>query len=148
MKSHVERYIENNKYKSNVLLIKSWSLDALGLLLLKELLPITATTQTKMENEKKFIVKLFMKYIPNLLENVEPRVRKLCSEVLYLGAYQERINYLQSNLVDDLQSKEVEEDRFFIFHTVGLLLLSKIGGGTEQCSIDSVVKIRYMHLNE
>jgi hypothetical protein len=95
MKPHVECYIECNKYNSNVLMIKNWSLNALGLLLLKELLSITITAQTEMiKKEKKFIVKLLMKYIPNLLENIEPRVRKLCSEVLHLGMYGYRIMIL------------------------------------------------------
>lgn len=132
---------------SKPLFVKYWTLQALGLLLLKEILQKEMKMEEIVEQEKgRYDFKSsYIIHIRNLLEHSEPRVRKMCSEVLHLIACNERKNYelfmnksnrkcteipTSLSISHNASNKEGKASlHFSTYHSIGIPLLLKVKEG-------------------
>ena len=130
---------ENNESKSNSLLVplqKTWLFLTLGLLLLKELMilhskrrktdQLSAVQAEKLNSIGSECKELASRQIPRLLEHHEARVRKMCSEILFLMANDEKEDF--SALTEALPELHptVSLDCFPLYQSIGRSLITKI----------------------
>lgn len=131
---------------------KSWLFLALGFQLLNDLIILNSVGRIRAEgclkdeervNMRKQLNDLACRRIPILLEHPEQRIRKMCSEVLYLIALDERTAYEIMNhqgannpemhdashndaALSDMPSALEKESLFPLYRSIGNHLLTKI----------------------
>ena len=138
-------FIANDEFAASLPPPKMWMFQALGLLLLKELIALSFVQKSLLvegheeqrrsaEDIQVLLHSIAYKNLTALLRHPEPRLRKICSEVLYVIASNERIFFerlIESGAQVGTASKTIY---FPLYHSTGSQLLSNVSDNLHRIS--------------
>ena len=125
---------------------KVWMFLALGLLLLKELIALNfvqkSLLEEGLEEQRRSAEELQVllqsiagENFPSLLQHSEPRLRKICSEVLYVIACNERVDYKRFIEAGEARlGSVIKTIHFPLYHSTGSQLLSNVSDNLHRVS--------------
>lgn len=125
---------------------KVWMFLALGLLLLKELIALNFVQKSLVEEGSEeqrrsaeelqiLLQRIAEENFPSLLQHSEPRLRKICSEVLYVIACNERVDhkcFIEAG--EARQGSVIKTIHFPLYHSTGSQLLSNVSDNLHRIS--------------
>lgn len=141
---------ENEKISTSVPLQKTWLFLTLGLLLLKELMifhsrkkndQLSAAEAEKLRNIGSASKILTNEVIPILLEHTEPRVRRMCSEILFLVASDEKEDFRALTEVLPELNPIISVESFPLYQSIGKSLKMKISDDLHRSATSRVTNM-------
>ena len=125
---------------------KMWMFPALGLLLLKELIALNFVQKLLLKDDQEeqrisakelqiFLQNISDENLLKLLQHPEPRLRKICSEVLHVIACNERVDY--ERFIEAVEAGQGSARKivcFPLYHSIGLQLLLNVSGNLHRIS--------------
>ena len=136
----------NEEFAASVPPPKMWMFQALGLLLLKELIALNFVQKSPLgvsqeeqrrsaEDIQDLLHSIAYENFPALLQHPEPRLRKICSEVLYVIASNERIFFERLIEAGEAQVTSANKTIYFpLYHSTGLQLLLNVSDNLHRVS--------------
>ena len=137
--------IANEEFAASLPPPKMWMFQALGLLLLKELIALNFVQKSLLvvgqeeqrrsaEDVQILLHNIAYTNFPTLLQHPEPRLRKICSEVLYVIASNER-NFFERLIESGAQLGSANKTIYFpLYHSTGLQLLLNVSDNLHRVS--------------
>ena len=138
-------FIANDEFAASLPPPKMWMFQALGLLLLKELIALSFVQKSLLvegheeqrrsaEDIQVLLHSIAYKNLTALLRHPEPRLRKICSEVLYVIASNERI-FFERLIESGAQLGSANKTIYFpLYHSTGLQLLLNVSDNLHRVS--------------
>jgi hypothetical protein len=138
--------IGNEEFAASLPPPKMWMFQALGLLLLKELIALNFVQKSLLEEGQEeqrgsvedvqiLLHSIAYNNLPALLQHPEPRLRKICSEVLYVIASNERIFFERLIEAGKAQLGSANKTIYFpLYHSTGLQLLLNVSDNLHRVS--------------